>query len=73
MNESVIPPNADCIMLADNSLAITLLNIRSFPKHAVDIGDSEMLLQTDIFCFTEAQLLLESRNNRYNFRELRSV
>ena len=56
--ESVIAPNADCIMLADNSLIKTLLNIRSFPKQGVDIGHSEMLLQTDIFCFTEAQLLL---------------
>ena len=56
--ESVITPNADFRMLADNSLTITLLNIRSFPKHVVDIGHSEMLLQTDIFCFTETQLLL---------------
>ena len=43
--ESVITPNADCRMLEDNSLTITLLNIRLFPKHAVDIGHSEMLLQ----------------------------
>ena len=51
--ESVITPNADCRMLVDNSLTITLLNIRSFPKYAVDIGHSEMLLQTNIFSFTE--------------------
>ena len=55
--ESVITTNADCIMLADNLLTIILLNIISFPKHA-DIGQSEILLQTDIFCFTETQLLL---------------
>ena len=31
--------------------------MRSLPKHAIDIGLSEMLLETDIFCFTETQLL----------------
>ena len=55
--ESVITSNADCRVLADNSLTITLLNIR----HAVDTAHSEMLLQTDIFCFTETQLLLNRK------------
>ena len=57
-DESVITPNANCGMLTDNSLTITLLNVRSLPKHAIDISHSEMLLQTDVFCFTETQLLL---------------
>ena len=57
-DKSVIIPNANCGMLADNSLTITLLNVRLFPKHAIDISNSEMLLQTDIFCFTQTQLLL---------------
>ena len=57
-DESVITPNANCGMLTDNSLTITLLNVRSFPKHVIDICHSEMLLQTDVFCFTETQLLL---------------
>ena len=57
-DESVITPNAKFGMLTYNSLAITLLNVRSFPKHAIDISHSEMLLQTDVFCFTETQLLL---------------
>ena len=41
--ESFITPNADCRMLAYNSLTITLLNIRSIPKHAVDIGHSDVV------------------------------
>ena len=56
-DESVITPNANCGMLTNNSLTITLLNVRTFPNHAIDISHSEMLLQTDVFCFTETQLL----------------
>ena len=43
-DESVITPNECCGMLTENSLTIILLNVRSFPKHAIDISHSEMFL-----------------------------
>ena len=55
-------------MLTDHSLTITVLNVRSFPKHAIAISHSDMLLQTDVFCFTETQLLL-NREITYTISE----
>ena len=40
----------------DNTLTVTLLNTRSFRKHAVDLGCDERLTKSDIICLTETRL-----------------
>ena len=43
-----------------NSVTITLLNIRSFSKHAIDIAADKQLCNSDIIFLTETQLLPEN-------------
>ena len=38
------------------NLEITLLNIRSFNKHVIDVSHDTRLTGSDIICFTETQL-----------------
>ena len=49
-----MPPNIEGV--DSNSLVITLLNIRSFNKHAIDLESDWRLLNSDIICLTETQL-----------------
>ena len=42
-----------------NSLTINLLNVRSLHKHSTDIACDQRLLQSDLLCFTETQVLIE--------------
>ena len=39
-----------------NSLTISLLNVRSLKRHAVDISRSRQLTENDILCLTESQI-----------------
>ena len=48
---------------SDDTLVITLLNTRSLHRHAVDIWNDQELLNTDILCLTETQLLPEQDTN----------
>jgi len=41
---------------SDGSLLISLLNVRSLAKHAIDIKHDNFLIQNDILCLTETQL-----------------
>ena len=50
----LLPPNIEGV--DSNSLVITLLNIRSFNKHAIDLESDRRLLNSDIICLTEIQL-----------------
>ena len=42
---------------SDATLMMTLLNTRSFYKHAIDISHDQVLLNTDVLCLTETQIL----------------
>ena len=50
----LLPPNIEGV--DSNSLVITLLNIRSFNKHEIDVEPDRRLLNSDIICLTETQL-----------------
>ena len=50
--------------LTDNSIKVALLNTRSFCKHAVDINKDPILLETDILCLTETQLLPDQNTDK---------
>ena len=51
-------------LICRNSLTITLLNTRSLQRHAIDIAhDERLLLNTDILCLTETQLMLDQNTN----------
>ena len=50
-----LPYNSDALL--DSTLTITLLNTRSLQRHAIDIAHNDTLLNTDILCLTETQLL----------------
>ena len=52
--------NADT---SDYALVITLLNTRSLQKHAIDIFNDHVLLNTDVLCLTETQLLPEQHTS----------
>ena len=45
----------DC-SIADNSLIVTLLNVRSFRKHGIDVSYDKSIMESDIIAFTEIQL-----------------
>ena len=45
----------DC-NIADNSLVVTLLNVRSLMKHGIDISYDKSIMESDIIAFTETQL-----------------
>ena len=58
------------IVCTNNSITITLLNIRSLKKHAVDLTSNKELMTTDILCLTETHILpdqdVEDINNQLN-------
>ena len=54
LERMLLPPNVEGV--DSNSLVTTLLNIRSFNKHAIDLESDKRLLNSDIICLTETQL-----------------
>ena len=54
--ECPIPPIYIASTTKD-TLTITLLNIRSLNRHTIDIAYDQELLNTDVLCLTETQLL----------------
>ena len=54
--ESVIEPLYNTTT-SDTTLTVTLLNISSLHRHAIDISHDQVLLNTDVLCLTETQLL----------------
>ena len=55
--------------LASGTLTITLLNTRSLHRHAVDIARRDQeLLNTDVLCLTETQLLQIKREAPFLFK-----
>ena len=55
--ESVLEPLYNTNTTADSTLTITLFNTRSLHRHAIDISHDPVLLNTDVLCLTETQLL----------------
>ena len=53
---------------SNDALTMTLLNTRSFHKHAIDIYNDRVLLNTDVLCLTETQIL--SHQNTNNISEV---
>ena len=45
----------DC-SIADNSLVVTLFNVRSLTKHGIDVSHDKSIMESDIIAFTETQL-----------------
>ena len=45
----------DC-SIADNSLVVTLLNVRSLRKHSIDVSHDKSIMKSDIITFTETEL-----------------
>ena len=58
--EYPVEPIEDCAPLSESSLTITLLNTRSLPKHAIDIAYDNIILESDLICLTETQVLINS-------------
>ena len=54
--------------LSDATLTVTLLNTRSFHRHAIDISHDQDLLNTDVLCLTETQL--SPHQNTSNISEI---
>ena len=54
LERMLLPPNIQGV--DSNSLVITLFNIRSFNKHAIDLESDGRWLNSDIICLTETQL-----------------
>ena len=48
---------------SNDVLTITLLNTRSFHKHAIDIYHDRVLLNTDVLCLTETQIFPHQNTN----------
>ena len=55
--ESILELAHDCNPVNLESLTITLLNTRSLCKHSVDISCDHSLVDNDILCLTETQLV----------------
>ena len=49
-----------------DSLTINLLNVRSLHKHSFDIACDQRLLESDLLCFTETQILTEQNTDSTN-------
>ena len=45
----------DC-NIADNSLVVTLFNVRYLRKHGIDVSYDKSIMESDIIAFTETQL-----------------
>ena len=50
----LLSPNIEGV--DSKSLVITVLNIRSFNKHSIDLESDRRILNSDIICLTERQL-----------------
>ena len=55
--ECPINPLPSTDFISSDTLTMTLLNTRSLHRHAVDIAHDHELLNTDVLCLTETQLL----------------
>ena len=42
--------------IADNSLIVTLLNVRSLTNHGINVSYDKSIMESDIITFTETQL-----------------
>ena len=62
-NECLIEPLPVADFNSRGSLTITLLNTRSLQRHAIDIAHEQRLLDTDILCLTETQLMPDHNTN----------
>jgi len=51
----------DSCKVSDNSIIVTLLNTRSYNKHKNDIKCDRILMESDLLCLTETQILLNSQ------------
>ena len=56
-NESVLESPSDCNPVTEKSLTITLLNTRSISRYAIDTSCDTSLIDNDVLCLTETQLL----------------
>ena len=57
-SESVLEPLLyNTNTTSDATLTVTLLNTRSLHRHAIDISHDRVILNTDVLCLTETQLL----------------
>ena len=60
-------------VVSSSNLTISLLNTRSLNRHAIDIAHEQRLLNTDILCLTETQLVpnqstSDISNTLYHFK-----
>lgn len=65
---------AECKLINDFSFKhcskdfqVTLLNITSFNKHALNLGSDERLITIDIICLTETQLQSRAKPRRFDY------
>ena len=58
--DNQIKPINDFGPIKHDSLIVTLLNTRSFNKHKEDIKSDHHLMESDVMCFTETQITLNS-------------
>ena len=65
-NECTLEPLRFANEPSDDTLSITLLNTRSLNRHAVDIASDKDLLNTDLLCLTETQLMPDQNNAHIN-------
>lgn len=59
MRENHSIKHAENRKIDENSFTFTLLNVRSLPKHAIDIKCDKSIMESDILLFTETQLTAE--------------
>ena len=59
----------DC-SIADNSLGVTLLNVRSLKKHGIDVSYDKSIMESDIIAFTETQLSHDCSSLDQDFHRL---
>ena len=55
-NESIMKPCKD-LTSTKSSLAFSLLDTRSLPKHAIDIANDSIIYASDVMCLTETQIV----------------
>ena len=61
--ECPIEPLCNAGLVSNDTLTITLLNTRSLHRHALDIAHDKELLNTDVLCLTETQLVPNQHTN----------
>ena len=62
-NASVLQPAKSINEITNESLTITLVNVRSFNKHATDISVDNTFINSDILALTETQLLPDQNSD----------